>query len=163
MVISVREGESSYDRVIRAANALKLQITPQIMPQSTRTAQEAAIACDCEVAQIVKSLIFERCDNQELVLVLASGGSNADMQKLKNHFGCKLVRAEPRKIRELTGFAIGGVSLIGYLIELETAMDKDLITYDTVWAAAGKPEAVFMVSAKRLYNSIDCRLIDLKQ
>ena len=163
MVISALKGESSYDRVIRAADVLKLPITPQIMSRSTRTAQEAAMACGCEIAQIVKSLIFERCDTQELVLVLVSGSNNADMQKLKNYFGCKLVRAEPRKIRELTGFAIGGVSPIGHLVELETVMDEDLLLYDTIWAAVGKPEAIFKVSTKQLHDRLECALIDLKQ
>ncbi|MEO0911342.1 MAG: YbaK/EbsC family protein [Pseudomonadota bacterium] len=87
MAIEPIKGESSMDRVKRAAELLDLEIEIKTMDQSTRTAEEAAYACGCEVGQIIKSLIFERADNQELVLVLVSGKNNADMKKLAHHFG----------------------------------------------------------------------------
>ena len=156
-----RQSESSLDRVTRVAGEMGLAITPQIMPDSTRTAQDAANACDCDVAQIVKSIIFERADTSELVLVLVSGQHNADMKKLAEHFGTELNRADPRKVREVTGFAIGGVSPIGHLIAIETVMDKTLLDYDIVWAAAGKPNAVFSVKPEALKNALVCAVIEV--
>lgn len=163
MALVAIKGESSLERVRRAAKLLGLDITIKEMDQSTRTAQEAADACGCDVGQIVKSLIFERSDTQELVLVLVSGGNNADMHKLKNHFGIDLVRADPRKVRDVTGFAIGGVAPIGHLADLDTVVDEDLMKYDSVWAAAGKPNSVFNVKTAELSSILDSPLIALKQ
>ena len=149
------------ERVDRAAKVLGLDVKPQVMPDTTRTAEDAANACNCEVGQIIKSLIFEREDNGALVLILVSGSNNADLGKLKTHFGAGLKRADPRKVRDQTGFAIGGVAPIGHLIDLETVMDKDLLQYSDVWAAAGKPNSVFNVSPKTLANAIACDVIEL--
>ncbi|MEO1142346.1 MAG: YbaK/EbsC family protein [Pseudomonadota bacterium] len=163
MAIEPIKGESSMDRVKRAAELLDLEIEIKTMDQSTRTAEEAAYACGCEVGQIIKSLIFERADNQELVLVLVSGKNNADMKKLAHHFGTELSRADPRKIRTLTGFAIGGVAPIGHLVDMSVLMDEDLITYEHVWAAAGKPNAVFRVKTSKLLASMRCQKLNIKQ
>jgi len=155
--------ESSFDRVMHAAEIMQLEIDTAIMPQSTRTAEEAAQACGCDLGQIVKSLVFERSDNSELVLVLVSGSNNADMNKLQHYFGTELVRAEPKKVRSITGFAIGGVSPIGHKVKLDGVMDEDLVQYDYVWAAAGKPDAVFKVNAKELQGRLKFTLYDIKQ
>jgi len=161
MALEPIKNESSMERVARAANLLGLDIEPQIMPDTTRTAEDAAKVCGCEVGQIIKSLIFEREDNQALVLVLVSGANNADPKKLKAHFGTKLNRADPRKVRDETGFAIGGVAPIGHLIDLETVTDEDLLQYETVWAAAGKPNSVFRIAPQTLVDAITCSVIAL--
>ena len=140
----------SMERVASAARDAGLAIKIVEMAQSTRTAQEAADAAGCDVAQIVKSLVFERADDKTLVLVLVSGVHNADMKRLAQHFGCTLDRADPRKVRDVTGFAIGGVSPIGHLSPLPVAMDETLLDHKTVWAAAGKPTAVFECDPRQL-------------
>lgn len=143
------------------ANALDLPIAILELPDSTRTAEEAATACQCEVSQIIKSMVFERKDDESLVLILVSGAHNADMSRLKNYFGCKLQRADPRKIREVTGFAIGGISPIGHLNPIPTFVDKTLLGFDVVWAAAGKPNAVFSVGPLDLFQAIGATQIDV--
>ena len=153
MAIDQIKGESSMERVARAAAQAGLEIELAEMDASTRTAQEAADACGCQVAQIVKSLVFERKDTGNLVLVLVSGSNNADTAKLKSHFGTILNRADPRKVRDVTGFAIGGVAPIG---------DADLLQHAHVWAAAGKPNAVFQVSSRELAKVLGCPAIDLR-
>ena len=151
----------SLQRVEQAATDLGLPIDIHVMDSSTRTAQEAADSAGCDVAQIVKSLIFERTDNGELVLVLVSGAHNASMEKLSGHFGTDLERANPRKIRNVTGFAIGGVSPIGHLTPLDTVMDETLLEHDVVWAAAGKPNAIFKVDTAQLTEAIGAKVISL--
>ena len=148
----------SMQRVARDAERLGLDISIKEMDQPTRTAEEAAAAAGCEVAQIVKSLIFERGDNNSLVLVLVSGAHNADMTKLHSIVGADLQRADPRKIREVTGFAIGGVSPIGHLTKLPIYMDETLLDHKTIWAAAGKPNAVFKVDSQSLQQAIQARV-----
>ena len=108
------------------------------MPQSTRTAQEAAEACGCRVGQIVKSLVFRRADNNRPVLLLVSGANRVDLEKVAAVIGTGLKRADADYVRAETGFAIGGVAPLGATGPITTYMDKDLMAYDTIWAAAGK-------------------------
>jgi len=152
---------NSIQRVAEDAEKLGLEIGIKEMEVSTRTAQEAADAVGCAVAQIIKSLIFERVTDQNLVLVLVSGAHNADMEKLQQHVGCELQRADPRKIRTITGFAIGGVSAIGHLTPLPVYMDETLLNHETIWSAAGKPNAVFEVSSADLVRKVDATVIQI--
>lgn len=123
---------SSTDRVIGAAEATGLPIEVVTMPASTRTAEEAAAACGCAVGQIVKSLVFQGHRTGRLYLLLVSGSNKVDMDKAAALAGEKLDRADPRLVRERTGFAIGGVAPIGHLEPCPVLMDKDLLQYQTV-------------------------------
>jgi prolyl-tRNA editing enzyme YbaK/EbsC (Cys-tRNA(Pro) deacylase) len=140
----------STERVKAAATTAGLAIDIREMPQSTRTAAEAATACGCSVAQIVKSLIFRKAASREPVLLLVSGKNRVDEQAVKAAIGDALARMDANDVRELTGFAIGGVAPLGSLTPLETYIDADLLGYETVWAAAGAPHAVFAVAPEAL-------------
>ena len=149
----------STDRVKTAAEAAGLAIDIREMPQSTRTAAEAAVACGCAVAQIVKSLIFKKATSGEPVLLLVSGKNRVDEKAVKAAIGDTLARIDANDVRELTGFAIGGVAPLGSLIPLETYIDADLLAYETVWAAAGAPHAVFAVAPKALAEATRASVI----
>ena len=122
------------------------------MPESTRTAEEAAQACGCAVGQIVKSLIFIGKDSGEIKLLLVSGDHQVDMAAVKATIGEELKRVDARAVRNATGFAIGGVSPIGHITPLVTYMDEYLLGFDVVWAAAGAPNAVFDINPKVLLD-----------
>ena len=139
----------SIDRVRDAIASFDHDITIKQMPNSTRTAQDAANTIGCEVGQIVKSLIFESADGA-LVLLLVSGKHNVDLKQFRNQFGQALKRADPQEVRKETGFAIGGVAPIGHLKQIDTWLDEALLEYDVLWAAAGAPNAVFSVTPKDL-------------
>lgn len=143
----------STDRVRAAAAAAGLPIDIREMPQSTRTAAEAAAACGCSVAQIVKSLVFRKADSGEPVLLLVSGKNRVDEKAVKTAIGDTLERIDANTVRDLTGFSIGGVAPIGSLAPLLTYMDADLTAFDVVWAAAGAPAAVFAVAPNDLANA----------
>lgn len=113
------------------------------LPQSTRTAQDAANAIGCDVGQIVKSLIFRVEDTDKAVLALVSGNNRVDMRKLAAVGAGSLVKADADFARRASGFAIGGIPPCGHDTEIRTYIDEDLLGYDTVWAAAGTPNAVF--------------------
>ena len=149
----------STDRVKAAAEAAGLAIDIREMPQSTRTAVEAAAACKCSVAQIVKSLIFKKATSGEPVLLLVSGKNRVDEKAVKAAIGDTLARIDANDVRELTGFAIGGVAPLGSLIPLETYIDAELLAYETVWAAAGAPHAVFAVAPKALAEATRASVI----
>lgn len=158
----MQERLRSTDRVRAAAEAKGLAIEIREMPQSTRTAAEAAAACGTSVAQIVKSLVFRRADDGEPVLLLVSGVNRVDEKAVAERIGSPLERMDPRDVRETTGFAIGGVAPLGALMRLPTYMDEDLLAFEEVWAAAGAPNAVFRVSAAALRAATDAEVIALK-
>jgi prolyl-tRNA editing enzyme YbaK/EbsC (Cys-tRNA(Pro) deacylase) len=133
----------SIDRVGQAARDAGLKIEIRRMGESTRTAEDAARQCGCAVGQIVKSLIFEGRETGRLVLFLVSGDRQLDLGKASALVGEELRRADPRRIRDETGFAIGGVSPIGHKTAIPAYADRTLLAYDVVWAAAGAHDAVF--------------------
>lgn len=156
----IAEG-SSMARVARAAEAAGLKIRILRMAQSTRTAQEAADAAGCDVSQIVKSLVFENTGTKQLNLMLVSGAHNADMDYISTHYGLIFTRCEVRRVRDETGFAIGGVAPIGHLNPIAVYMDRTLLDHAEVWAAAGRPDSVFSVEPKALATAIGAELIDV--
>ncbi|MGH3096299.1 MAG: YbaK/EbsC family protein [Streptosporangiales bacterium] len=114
----------------------------RMLPDSARTAATAAAGLGVEVGQIANSLIFEA--DGEPVLVIASGGHRVDTERVAGHLGVTAVRrADPPFVRDATGFTIGGVPPVGHDKPLRTVVDDDLVRYDTIWAAAGHPHAVF--------------------
>ncbi len=144
----------SMMRVETAAKAKGLGIEVRRMPQSTRIAIDAAKACKCSVAQIVKSLIFEGEQSGTLLLLLVSGAHEVDLAIAAKIIGERPVRADPSRVRAETGFAIGGVAPIGHLHPIDTWMDTLLFNHELVWAAAGAPDAVFAVSPTALKAAV---------
>ncbi|MEM7348643.1 MAG: YbaK/EbsC family protein [Chloroflexota bacterium] len=134
-------------KVADAAEALGLEITIKLFEASTRTAEDAANAVGCHVAQIVKSLVF-KVDGQA-TMVLVSGKNQLDEKKLAALCGVgrkKVKRSNADFVRETTGFAIGGVPPFGHLTQLPTYIDEDFWQFETIWAAAGTPNSVFEVT-----------------
>lgn len=118
---------------------------------STRTSEEAAAAIGCAVAQIAKSLVFRTKQSRRAVLVVASGVNRVDEKRVAALVGEKIERADPDFVRETSSFAIGGVPPFGHALPPAlTLVDEDLLTFETVWAAAGAPNAVFRLTPKDL-------------
>ena len=120
------------------------------LPDSARTAMEAAAAVGCEVAQIVKSLVFRGRVSGRGVLVLASGSNRVDEKAVAQLAGEAIERADADFVREQTGFAIGGVPPLGHAARLACYVDEDLLRLDRIWAAAGHPHAVFALTPREL-------------
>jgi prolyl-tRNA editing enzyme YbaK/EbsC (Cys-tRNA(Pro) deacylase) len=133
------------------------------LPDSTRTAPEAAQAIGCTVEQIVKSLVFRGRKSGKAVMVVASGGNRVDEKKLAAYFGEPVERAAPEFVREQTGFAIGGVPPAGHLNQLKTFIDKDLLQYGEIWAAAGTGNAVFCLTPADLQRITDGEVVDIRK
>ncbi len=113
---------------------------------STRTAVDAANAIGCTVPQIAKSLVFAAAESGRPVLVVASGAVRVDEAKVSTILGEKIRRPDADYVREKTGFAIGGVPPIGHRVQPVVFIDETLYQYETIWAAAGTPNAVFQLS-----------------
>ena len=149
-------------RVMEAARAAGFEIDVERFPQGTRTAADAARAVGCEVAQIVKSLVFMAGDRPLLALV--SGANRVDPERLAAAVGAAEVRrADGDEARTATGYAIGGVPPIGHSRPLAIVMDRDLMAHPVVWAAAGLPDAVFAISPEELLRASGGRVAELAQ
>jgi Cys-tRNA(Pro) deacylase len=120
------------------------------LPDSTRTAEEAAAAVGCSVGQIAKSLVFKRAASNRPVLVIASGDHRVDVSFLSEQLDDKIEMADADFVRQVTGFAIGGVPPIGHIQTVETYIDEQLLAYEQIWAAAGTPRAVFRLTPQQL-------------
>jgi prolyl-tRNA editing enzyme YbaK/EbsC (Cys-tRNA(Pro) deacylase) len=113
------------------------------LPDSTRTAAEAAQAIGCSLGQIAKSLVFRAQNTGRPVLVIASGANRVNEQAVAAILGEPVAKADADYARMHTGFAIGGVPPVGHPTPLLTIIDEDLLQYAEIWAAAGSPHAVF--------------------
>lgn len=120
-----------------------------MLPETGKTSAEAAAGLGCEVAQIAKSIIFRRVDDDMPVLVIASGANRVDERKVAARVGA-LAKADARFVREKTGYAIGGVCPIGHTVTPVMLLDADLFKLDSLWAAAGHPHAVFNLTPRQL-------------
>jgi prolyl-tRNA editing enzyme YbaK/EbsC (Cys-tRNA(Pro) deacylase) len=121
-----------------------LDVEVVVLPDSTRTAAEAAEACRCKVGQIVKSLVFIVDDRPTMVLCAGDRRATRIEGKL----------ASAQESRDATGFAIGGIPPLGHDTELPTIVDESLRRFDRVWCAAGTPHAVFETGVEELIAAI---------
>ena len=131
------------------------------LPDSTRTAKEAAQAIGCEVAQIVKSLIFRGKESDSPILVVASGSNRVNEQRLSEFAGEPIEKASAQFVRLHTGYAVGGVPPIGHNEQIRTFVDQDLLQYSEIWAAAGTPFAVFRLTPSDLQTMTDGELASI--
>ncbi|MEW5870446.1 MAG: YbaK/EbsC family protein [Chloroflexota bacterium] len=140
------ELSASARKVQEALQALGMSLEVVELPASTRTALEAAQAVGCDVAQIVKSLVFKAKRSQRPILVIASGKNRVNEAKIEAQIGEPLGKADAEFVRQQTGFAIGGVPPVGHAQPLHTFIDQDLLAYESLWAAAGTPHAIFRLT-----------------
>ncbi len=133
------------------------------LASSTRTAQEAAQAVGCQVAQIVKSLIFKGSRSGKPVLILASGPNRVHEKKVAEILGEPIGKADADFVREKTGFAIGGVPPLAHKEALETYIDETLLQHESLWAAAGTPNAVFRLAPTDLLKITGGKVISILQ
>jgi prolyl-tRNA editing enzyme YbaK/EbsC (Cys-tRNA(Pro) deacylase) len=148
----------SVAAVVSAAREVGLEIEPREFPEGTRTAEDAARAIGVAVAQIVKSLVFTVDDRP--VMALVSGANQLDEAKLGAAAGGSAARrADADRVRQATGFPVGGVPPLGH--RLPVFVDRDLLGFDTVWAAAGTPHVVFGAAPADLVEASGAIVCDL--
>ena len=143
----------SATRVAEALAAHGIDAQIHQLPASTRSAADAAATLGCEIAQIIKSLVFRDVENDRPVLVLASGVDRVDENLLAREVGAAVEQAPAAWVKRRTGFAIGGVSPLGHREPVTTVIDQGVLRHELVWAAAGAPSAVFCASPDALQKA----------
>ena len=151
--------DNAAGSVERVRSALAVAGHPDTVvefPATTRTAADAAAAVGCTVAQIAKSIVFRAAERP--VVVITSGANRVDPAKAAAALGVKLARADADWVRDVTGFAIGGVAPVGHRTPPLLLLDEDLMALDPVWAAAGSPSHVFRTTATELQRITGARV-----
>jgi prolyl-tRNA editing enzyme YbaK/EbsC (Cys-tRNA(Pro) deacylase) len=151
---------SAPERVRAALSAAGVEARIDEFPSSTRTAQEAAAAVGTSVGQIVKSLVF--LAGEAPVLALVSGANQLGPARLAALTGRPIRKADADAVRRATGYSIGGVPPTGFPAPIPTFIDRDLLLYDLVWAAAGTPRHVFPIAPADLVRITGGTVADLK-
>ena len=131
------------------------------VPDSTRTAAEAAAALGTTVSQIVKSLVFVADDRP--LLVLTSGSERVSTDKVRALVGAKVSRPDADTVKRLTGYAIGGIPPLAHDTPARVLMDPHLLAFDIVWAAAGTPHSVFGIAPDELRRITAAELADVTE
>ncbi len=153
----------SAQSVQDSLDAKGLSCTVLELPSSTRTANDAAQSIGCEVGQIVKSLIFKTADTNHPVLLLVSGPNRVNEKAIEALLGEPLIKADADFARDITGFAIGGIPPIGHKQKIDLIfIDEDLLKFESVWAAAGTPNAVFNFKSPDLLTMTEGQVVSIK-
>jgi Cys-tRNA(Pro) deacylase len=152
---------TSEEQVAAAAAARGLDVEVRAFPRGTRTAADAAAAIGCDVAQIVKSLVFVVDD--EPIVALVGGADRLDERKLARAAGGRRVRrADADEVRAATGYPVGGVPPFGHAHALRCSVDDALLSHDVVWAAAGTPTHVFASQPAALATAAGAEIATLR-
>jgi prolyl-tRNA editing enzyme YbaK/EbsC (Cys-tRNA(Pro) deacylase) len=158
----------SDDGIPRSARRVRAALVELGLPadihrlnDSTRTAPEAAAAVGCELGAIVKSLVLRGTQTHEPVLALVSGDNRADVALIEAAVDEPVERPDAAYVREVTGYAIGGIPPIGHPRHITTVFDEDLHRFEVVWAAAGHPHAVFPIAPAALAKAAGAQVMRL--
>ncbi len=146
------------DEIVRRGFANEVRL----FPAGTRSSAEAAAAVGCTVAEIAKSIVFRAKPSQRAVLVIASGANRIDEKKVVALLGEALGKADAEFVRGKTGFVIGGVPPLGHDTPAVVLIDRDLMAFATIWAAAGTPFAVFPLTPAELVRMSGGQVADVK-
>ena len=144
------ERKDGPGRFAKAARALGFEPAIKEFEVPTRTAEEAAAACGATVGEIVKSLVFKGKKSGIPMMFLVSGVNRVDQKGVAALIGEPLDRPDGQFVRDLTGFAIGGIPPFGHDTPLKSFIDEDLLAFAGVWAAAGSPNSVFPITPAEL-------------
>ena len=159
--VGMAEMKDASRRVVEGAQALGIEIEVRDTGRSTRTAQEAADVCGCALGQIVKSLLFRGKVTGKPYLLLVSGANRVDEKGVAAVIGEALMRPDGQYVRDMTGYAIGGVPPFAHKERIATYVDRDLLAFDAVWAAAGTPESMFAVAPDALARTTGGQVIQM--
>jgi prolyl-tRNA editing enzyme YbaK/EbsC (Cys-tRNA(Pro) deacylase)/predicted Fe-S protein YdhL (DUF1289 family) len=127
--------------------------SPLMLDDAARTAQQAADGLGVALGQIAKSIVFRRKPDNACIMVVTSGDRRVDEAKLEKFVspdGKRLARADAEFVKTRTGFSIGGVSPLAHTTEVLLFIDRSLMRFDEIWAAAGHPHAVFKMMPQEL-------------
>jgi prolyl-tRNA editing enzyme YbaK/EbsC (Cys-tRNA(Pro) deacylase) len=151
---------SNVARIRAAAAERGLDVEIRRFRATTRTAVDAAREIGCELAQIIKSIVF--LADAAPLLVLVAGSDRVDEAKLRALVGASVVRrATGSEARDITGYPIGGVPPFALARPLPVLLDRGLFRHDTLWAGAGTGETVMRLESRDLVRASGGTVVEI--
>jgi Uncharacterized conserved protein len=145
----------------RAAESFGIEVDVHEFPEGTKTAADAAAVVGCDLAQIASSLAFVA---DRFVVSVTSGANRVDTERLAALQGADGAQmADPDEVSSTLGWSIGGVPPFCHDTQVPVYLDETLTDYDTVWAAAGTPEAVFPIHPEEIVEHADATVVDIAE
>ena len=152
----------SVERVAAALRAAQVEARIEEHAAETASAQEAADAAGCKLAQIVKSLVFVA--DSDLTLALVPGDRRADGKKIAAALGARKARvATADEVEALTGFEPGAVAPVGLRAPARVLVDRALVTEQLVWIGAGSPRHVAELRPADLVRVARAEVVDVAE
>jgi Cys-tRNA(Pro) deacylase len=156
--------DAKVAQVIQAAADAGVTIEPVTFERETRTSKDAAREVGCDVAEIVKSLVFKVAMSDEMVLLLLSGADRVDLERAAAALGVAgLERADADAAKVATGYSIGATPPFGHASPLQVALDDRILDFDLVWAAGGRTDTVFQISSSDLLAASGATVAHLRE
>ncbi|NLS44321.1 MAG: YbaK/EbsC family protein [Firmicutes bacterium] len=153
--------ESGPEKIQHLLDSLGFEYKVVELPDTTRTAVDAANSIGCTLGQIVKSLVFQGEQTGKPILVVASGTNRVNERIIGEYIGEPIKKASAKSVKAITGFSIGGVPPLGHLQDILTFIDEDLLQYKEVWAAGGTSNSVFRLDPKDLQNMTGGKVVTI--
>jgi prolyl-tRNA editing enzyme YbaK/EbsC (Cys-tRNA(Pro) deacylase) len=153
---------TSAQKVQDVLDTFKLEHQVIELEVPVKTAQQAADAVGCSVAQIAKSLVFTS-ESGKPVLVIAAGINRVNESRVAEIIGESISRATPDFVRSITGFAIGGIPPVGHAVQPVVVIDQDLLEHASIWAAAGHPNSLFELDPRDLERMTGGVVADIRE
>src|SRR6056297_2179894 len=148
----------------RARRRHDFEVDVEEFPEGTKTAADAAEAVGCDVAQIASSIAM-RADDR-LVVVVTSGANRVSEAKHAGLLGLaeeNVAMADAGESKAVLGWSIGGVPPFCHDADVPVYVDETLTEFETVWAAAGTPEAVFPIDPETLRELSGAEVADVAE
>ncbi|MEQ9557156.1 MAG: YbaK/EbsC family protein [Rhodospirillales bacterium] len=142
--------KKSVQRVSEALKAAGMGDRVIELTATAKTAEDAARAVDAKLGQIVKSLTFRIGDKPVLALIAGDHTCKPDALPRVVDLKGKVTKPQAQRVKDVTGFTIGGVSPVGLVSEMPIAIDASLRRFDMLYAAAGHPHCLFPVTFEEL-------------
>ena len=159
---SVAGNDPKVQRVVEAGRKRGIEVRAHVFSAETRTAADAAREVGCDVAQIVKTLVFH--SEGRPLLFLVAGNNRLDGERAARAAGVPTVeKIDAAGAKNATGFSIGATPPFGHSQDIPVYMDEDLLGHDEVWAAAGRPDAVFPANPTELQAAVGAIVAEIKQ
>jgi prolyl-tRNA editing enzyme YbaK/EbsC (Cys-tRNA(Pro) deacylase) len=148
------------DRVSAALRQAGAEARIEEFATGTPTAQDAANAVGCDLAQIVKSLLFD-CDGRA-VLVLVPGDRRADPEKVAAATSAAAAQvAGAAQVEQATGYEPGGVAPFALRAVDQVLVDKRLLGSGPLWVGAGSERHMVGMPASELVRVARAQQVDV--
>ena len=157
----MKKKHNSQEKVIEAFKEQNINIEILNLDVSTKTSQEAADAVSCNIKQIAKSIVFFERTKNKLVQIFVSGPNRVHLESFQSQTNLNIEKADAEYVREITGFAIGGVAPLGHKNEPLYFFDNTLVEFDEVWCAAGTPSSLFKLKTEDLLKVTQAEIVNI--